>query len=201
MQARRLLSQSDASFSPRAVLGAPVLLLRQHLRLYARQRVLRESVGMLCGARHRVDMCGKSQFSDKPIAVGPSTSARSVVTGKRLSVLFLALVSFGRVAWADNPPVKQGMPCVDPERPHDSHHVVGRHRGSVTGLAVTANGRVLSGGEDGVVGLWDPRLRDDAGRVLARHDEGISAIAVAEESRQLAIGTVSGGLSLFELSA
>lgn len=58
-------------------------------------------------------MCGKSQFSDKPIAVGPSTSARSVVTGKRLSVLFLALVSFGRVAWADNPPVKQGMPCVD----------------------------------------------------------------------------------------
>ena len=43
---------------------------------------------------------------------------------------------------------------------------------------MTGEGLVVSGGEDGVVRLWDPRNPGDPGRELGRHDRAVSAVAV-----------------------
>ena len=63
---------------------------------------------------------------------------------------------------------------------------LGGHKGLA--VAVTGEGRVVSGGADGAVRLWDPSLPGDPGRELGRHKGPVWAVAVTGEGL-----VVSGG--------
>jgi WD40 repeat protein len=58
----------------------------------------------------------------------------------------------------------------------------------VSAVAVSADGQVVSGGDDGVLGLWDPRAPEHPGRELGRHDGPVRAVAVSADGQ-----VVSGG--------
>ena len=62
------------------------------------------------------------------------------------------------------------------------------HDGRVMAVAVAGDGRVVSGGEDGAVRLWDLAAPEDLGRELGRHDSWVWAVAVIADGR-----VVSGG--------
>jgi WD40 repeat protein len=62
---------------------------------------------------------------------------------------------------------------------------VGRH---VTAVAATAEGKVVSGDQYGVVRLWDPDLTEDPGRELGRHEGPVSALAVTAQGKVVSAG-------------
>jgi hypothetical protein len=65
---------------------------------------------------------------------------------------------------------------------------IGFHKGSVWALAVTGQGKIVSGGYDGAVRLWDPDMPGDRGRELGRHDDYVQVVAVTGQGK-----IVSGG--------
>jgi WD40 repeat protein len=69
--------------------------------------------------------------------------------------------------------------------------VIGRHDDGVVGaLAVSPDGRVVSGGTDGTVRMWDPGRPEDPGAVIGRHDDGaVGAVAVSPDGRVVSGGT------------
>lgn len=56
----------------------------------------------------------------------------------------------------------------------------GGHDGHVDGLAATDDGLIVSGGQDGVLRIWDPRRPGSLGRQLGDHGEPISALVVTD---------------------
>ena len=66
---------------------------------------------------------------------------------------------------------------------------VGHDVPPATAVAVTGEGKIVSGGDDGVVRLWDPHASGDPGQELGHHDRGpIFSVAVTGEGK-----IVSGG--------
>ena len=85
---------------------------------------------------------------------------------------------------------------------HTSRHLVrelGRYSKPVLTLAITAHGLVASGGEDGVVRLWDPVVPLDPGRVLGRHDGYVTAVATTADGFVVSAG-YDGTVSLWDPS-
>ncbi|MDQ2759169.1 MAG: trypsin-like peptidase domain-containing protein [Actinomycetota bacterium] len=68
---------------------------------------------------------------------------------------------------------------------------LGRQHDLVSALAVTGEGLVVSGSEDGAVWLWDPRTPGNPGRELGHHQGSVSALAVTGDG-QLSVATPSG---------
>jgi WD40 repeat protein len=66
----------------------------------------------------------------------------------------------------------------------------------VDAVAVTPQGRIASGGDDGVVRLWNPSIADDPGRELGRHEGWVLALAVTREGR-IASGGQDGVVRLW----
>ena len=56
--------------------------------------------------------------------------------------------------------------------------LAGRHQGAVSAVAVTHDGRVITGGLDRAVRLWDLGSRDPLRRELGRHDGWVRTLAV-----------------------
>ena len=86
-------------------------------------------------------------------------------------------------------PAPQLIPLWTTERA--SRHLarnIGFHNGSVWALTVTGQGKVVSGGNDGVVRLWDPDAPEDVGRELGRHENYVRVVAVTGQGK-----VVSGG--------
>ena len=65
---------------------------------------------------------------------------------------------------------------------------LGRHDGSVEAVAVLLDGRVVSGGSDRRVLVWDPSQPGSGAVVLGRHADWVRAVAVLPDGR-----VVSGG--------
>ena len=65
---------------------------------------------------------------------------------------------------------------------------LGRHDGAVRAVAVLADGRVVTGGDDGRVLVWDPADPGAGPAELGRHDEPVRAVAVLPDGR-----VVTGG--------
>jgi hypothetical protein len=65
---------------------------------------------------------------------------------------------------------------------------LGRHDAPVRAVAVLPDGRVVSGGNDERVLLWDPAAPETGPADLGRHDDGVGAVAVLPDGR-----VVSGG--------
>jgi WD40 repeat protein len=77
----------------------------------------------------------------------------------------------------------------DPDLADDPGRMLGRyHSSGVYAVAVTSQGKVVSGDLHGVVRLWDPDVADDPGRILGRHTLGVYAVAVTGHGK-----VVSGG--------
>ena len=71
-------------------------------------------LGALSGSWHGFWTCVARQSTSTCRSRSPCLLTTVVLYVKRLSlVLCLTLASFGRIAWADNPPVRNGMPCVE----------------------------------------------------------------------------------------
>ena len=64
----------------------------------------------------------------------------------------------------------------------------GRHSGGVEALAALPDGRVVSGGADGSIRLWDPAAPAASPIDLGSHDGSVAAVAVLPDGR-----VVSGG--------
>ncbi len=65
---------------------------------------------------------------------------------------------------------------------------LGRHDGAVEALAVLADGRGVTGGDDRRVLVWDPADRGAGPAELGRHEDWVEAVAVLADGR-----VVSGG--------
>ena len=65
------------------------------------------------------------------------------------------------------------------------------HTGTVKALALLADGRLVSGSDDGTVRLWDPEAGGDA-TVVLHGTGGVTALAVLLDGRR--VGVVSGGV-------
>jgi WD40 repeat protein len=60
---------------------------------------------------------------------------------------------------------------------------LGRHDGSVIAVAVLGDGRVVSGGGDGRVLVWDPARPGTAPVELGRHASSVGAVAALADGR------------------
>jgi len=77
----------------------------------------------------------------------------------------------------------------DPARRKKADPVeLGRHDNGVTALAVLPDGRVVSGGHDHRVLVWDPSRPGSGPVELGRHNDVVTAVAVLPDGR-----VVSGG--------
>jgi WD40 repeat protein len=65
---------------------------------------------------------------------------------------------------------------------------LGRHEGPVSAVAWSSDGRVVSGGDDGRVLLWDPAVPGKPATELGRHEISVIALAWSSDGR-----VVSGG--------
>ena len=65
---------------------------------------------------------------------------------------------------------------------------LGRQTSWVNAVAVLADGRVVTGGDDGRVLVWDPAIPGAGPAELGRHDSAVSAVAVLADGR-----VVTGG--------
>jgi WD40 repeat protein len=73
------------------------------------------------------------------------------------------------------------------------------HEQNITCLVFQSQGALLaSGGEDGLVALWQPG-RQQGALALTKHDAAITQLAWAEDDRRLAVGTAQGGVLLYTL--
>ncbi|MBI3821235.1 MAG: WD40 repeat domain-containing protein [Planctomycetes bacterium] len=71
------------------------------------------------------------------------------------------------------------------------------HKDNITCLTYQHRGALLaSGGEDGVVALWQPGKQQGA-LALARHPSAISQCVWSADDRQLAVATAEGGVLLY----
>jgi WD40 repeat protein len=71
------------------------------------------------------------------------------------------------------------------------------HKANVTSLAFQHRGALLaSGGEDGLVALWQPGKQEGAA-ALAKHADPISQLVWSSDDQFLAIGTASGGVLIY----
>jgi WD40 repeat protein len=74
------------------------------------------------------------------------------------------------------------------------------HKDNVTCLAYQHQGAVLaSGGEDGLVALWQPGKQDGT-LALARHAAPVSQLLWSDDDRRLAVGTAEGGVLLYAIA-
>lgn len=65
---------------------------------------------------------------------------------------------------------------------------LGRHDGPVSAVAVLADGRVVTGGGDGRVLIWDPAAPGSGAAELGRNEYAVSAVAVLANGRVVAGG-------------
>lgn len=73
------------------------------------------------------------------------------------------------------------------------------HRGGVAALAVSRDGLVACGTQDGPVLLWDPATWTS--REVARHEGGASAVAFSRDGRTLASGGAEGSVTLVDVAS
>ena len=95
-------------------------------------------------------------------------------------------------------PAPQLIPLWTTERA--SRHLarnMGFHNGSVWALAVTGQGKIVSGGYDGAVRLWDPDAPGDPGRELGRHKSAVWALAVTGQGKVVS-GSEDGEVRLWD---
>ena len=95
-------------------------------------------------------------------------------------------------------PAPQLIPLWTTERA--SRHLarnMGFHNGSVWALAVTTQGKVVSGGDDRAVRLWDPDAPGDPGRELGCHKSAVWALAVTGQGKVVS-GSEDGEVRLWD---
>lgn len=64
------------------------------------------------------------------------------------------------------------------------------HKGSVTAIAVTTNGKyIVSGGEDGTIRIWDIETKMQIGEAIRAHKFGITSIAVSSDTKFIVSGS------------
>lgn len=84
---------------------------------------------------------------------------------------------------------------LDKGGPYDSPHA---HDGSVSALAFDSKGtRMVSGGWDGVIRLWDPRTGRPIGAPIIAEQDGIGAVAFSPSGRQLVSASSDTGTIRF----
>ena len=76
---------------------------------------------------------------------------------------------------------------------------LGRHKGWVWGIAEGADRRVVTGGDDGRVLLWDPADAGAEPRELGRHDGRVGALAALPDGRVVS-GGADGPVRLWDLA-
>jgi Trypsin-like peptidase domain/WD domain, G-beta repeat len=77
---------------------------------------------------------------------------------------------------------------------------LGRHDAPVRAVAVLPDGRVVSGGNDERVLLWDPAAPETGPADLGRHDDGVGAVAVLPDGRVVS-GDVGGRVLVWDPAA
>ena len=65
---------------------------------------------------------------------------------------------------------------------------LGRHHGWVMAVAVLPNGRVVTGGADGRVLVWDPSVPGGGPAELGDHDSAVRAVAALPEGLVVSAG-------------
>ncbi len=72
------------------------------------------------------------------------------------------------------------------------------HRGGLLACSFAADGRLLAGGSDGQILLWDVAAHPEVQR--RRTPVAVSALSLAGDGRQAVLGDSAGGLRLFQLA-
>ena len=97
-------------------------------------------------------------------------------------------------SWIEGCPAPQLIPAFTTEdaSPY-SIGTLGRHAGPVWALAVTKDGRVVSGGGDYAVRLWNPADPNDPGREIGRHQPGWLSSSTFAITGVLAVAVTAHG--------
>jgi eukaryotic-like serine/threonine-protein kinase len=81
-------------------------------------------------------------------------------------------------------------------------HVFSGHTGIVWSVAFSPHGElVASGGDDGMVRLWNPVTRGPVGQPLAGHADAVRSVAFSPDGELLASGSEDGTVRLWDPSA